>query len=433
MAPDMTPVGRLTGLGLGLGAVAAGALAGVLSRAHAMAPETGETYEHTPSHETVVVAEDGTVLHVEIDEPDPATAVDGRPTVVISHGYTLSTRAWIFVRRRLVAAGYRVVLWDQRGHGRSGQGARDSYRIETLGRDLKAVIDATCPEVPFALVGHSMGGMTQMGLARLCPTLVRERCVAVAFVATSAGGEGELRVQLGDLLGRAAQRVGPFALAPLAGRQDAVEQARRLARQPEDFFTYRYSFHSPVPPSLLRYAADIIMATPIEVMHGYLRTLSEHDERKALATFAGIEALVINGTHDLMTPPRHSDEIVRLLPGAEHVLVTDAGHLIMLEYPDLVTDEILAMLDRAERHRAAVGGLASREAVPVGTTAPTRGRRREVTDLVHNRATLRREQQARRREQVARATEQVERQARKVRSVAGPITSARPGKERRDP
>lgn len=428
MAPGVTPMGRLTGLGLGLGAVAAGALAGVLSRAHATAPETDETYEHVPTHETVVVAEDGTVLHVEVDEPDepdvPAgdTAI-GRPSIVISHGYTLSTKAWIFVRRRLVAAGYRVVLWDQRGHGRSGPGARDSYRIETLGRDLKSVIDATCPEGTFALVGHSMGGMTQMGLARLYPTLVRERCVAVAFVATSSGGEGELRVQLGDLLGRAAQRVGPFALAPLTGRQEAVEQARRLARQAEDFFTYRYSFHSPVPPSLLRYAADIIMSTPIEVMHGFLRTLSEHDERQALATFAGIEALVINGADDLMTPPRHSEEIVRLLPGAEHVVVTDAGHLIMLEYPELVTDQILEMLDRAERH----------------ADGTPRGRRREVTDLGHSRATLRREQQvrrreqqARRREQVARATEEVGRQARKVRSVTTPITSARSGKDRRE-
>ncbi|WP_050346595.1 alpha/beta fold hydrolase [Arsenicicoccus sp. oral taxon 190] len=407
MAAPLNPITRaITGVGLGLGAVAAGAAAGLTSRSRSIAPEAEDTYDLLADEEHVVVAEDGTVLHVEVDVP--AEVDPSRPTVVLSHGYTLSTKAWVFVRRRLKAAGYRVVAWDQRGHGRSGVGSRDSYRIDVLAQDLRSVIEATTPEGTLALVGHSMGGMTQMGLARQYPTLVTERCVAVAFVATSSGGTGDLRVQLGDAFGRAAQRVGPYALAPLAGRQGFVDQARRVARQAEDFLTYRYSFHSPVPLSLLRYASDMIMATPVEVMQGFLRTLSQHDERTALETFAGIEALVINGADDLMTPPRHSEEIVRLLPAAEHVVVTDAGHLIMLEHPDLVSDQILAMLQRASRHERS--GLKATESDERDRRdEPRRGGRVQVTDLGHRRASLSREQQRRRREQLDRTREQLDR------------------------
>ncbi|MCH8612169.1 alpha/beta fold hydrolase [Arsenicicoccus dermatophilus] len=392
MGPDLSHLTRVvTGLGLGLGTAAAG-VTGITSRSRSLADEVENveaTYAHLCDEERVVVSEDGTVLHVEVDLPtdlDPA-----RPVVVLSHGYTLSTKAWIFVRRRLKDAGYEVVCWDQRGHGRSGAGSRDSYRIDVLGRDLRAVVDETCAGRTFALVGHSMGGMTQMGFGRQFPELVRERCVAVAFVATSSGGQGEDRVALGDLLGRAAQRLGPYALAPLTGRQAVVEQARRVARQLEHFFTYRYSFASPVPPSLLHYASDMIMSTPVEVMQGFLRTLSEHDEREALASFAGIEALVVNGDCDLMLPPSHSERIVRRLPGAEHVVVSDAGHLLMLEHPEVVSDQILAMLERAARHE------------PLGERT-----RVQVTDLAHRRTSRSRRHQAERREQRRRAREQVE-------------------------
>lgn len=358
-----SPLGVLGGIGVGAAALGVGALAGVAARAIALAPETGEDYAWTASSEQIVVADDGVVLHVEIDEPaadqsasplgptaEQADWAGPVPTIVLSHGYTLSMKAWIFVRRALTAAGYRVVTHDHRGHGLSGVGTRDSYRIEQLARDLRLIIDTVVPEGPIVLVGHSMGGMSLMSLARQFPQLVRDRVVAVAFVATSVGGEGELRVELGDAFGRSVQRLGPFALAPLTGRQTLVETARKVARDAEDFFTYHYSFASPVPLSLVRYAAGIIMGTPIEVIHGFLKSLSSHDEHAGLAQFDGIETLVINGTGDLMTPPKHSLELVRSLPGAEHVVVEDAGHLIMLEYPELVSSQLLAMLARAARH-----------------------------------------------------------------------------------
>jgi uncharacterized HAD superfamily protein len=51
----------------------------------------------------------------------------------------------------------------------------------------------------------------------------------------------------------------------------------------------------------------------------------------------------------MMTPPEHSEEIVKLIPGSEHVLVNDAGHIIMLEHGDIVSEQLVALIERAER------------------------------------------------------------------------------------
>ncbi|MGL4178333.1 MAG: alpha/beta fold hydrolase, partial [Dermatophilaceae bacterium] len=63
------------------------------------------------------------------------------------------------------------------------------------------------------------------------------------------------------------------------------------------------------------------------------------------------------GAGDLVTPPSHSEEIVRRIPGAEHVVVEDAGHLLMLEHPQIVTQQLLMLIARARR--------AAAEGVPV--------------------------------------------------------------------
>jgi pimeloyl-ACP methyl ester carboxylesterase len=57
--------------------------------------------------------------------------------------------------------------------------------------------------------------------------------------------------------------------------------------------------------------------------------------------------LVLAGIGDLVTPSEHSEAIADILPGAELVLVPDAGHLVMLEHPVVVTDRLADLLARA--------------------------------------------------------------------------------------
>ena len=73
----------------------------------------------------------------------------------------------------------------------------------------------------------------------------------------------------------------------------AGDRTRRLGSDLEQLLVRRYSFASPVPASLVRFAADMIAATRIDVVADFLPTFDLHDAREALAALADNEVLVL--------------------------------------------------------------------------------------------------------------------------------------------
>ncbi len=335
-------------------------------------------YRHEADKELTVTAEDGVRLHVEVDEPGTDEGPGPNPplpTVVLCHGYTLNLRSWVLQRRALVRRGYRVVAWDQRGHGRSERPPALSCDIDQLGRDLHRVLEEVAPDGPLVLVGHSMGGMTLMAFGEQHPEVVRERVVAVAFIATSAGGGRLLSLGFGEAVGALIARMGPGVLGRLAAQQKVVTGLRRVGRDVESYFVERYSFASPVDQATVRFTGDMIFGTPLDVMADFLPTIDRLDKRAALAAYHGVEALVLNGEQDRLTPPDHSADIVRHLPGAEHVVVADAGHIILLEHPHTVTEQLLELVERSLRAAATGVDVESKPRVRLQVTDVARRRR----------------------------------------------------------
>lgn len=369
------PISRnrgLLGLGIGLAAAGVGAAVGLAAERVAVGrpllgaaddkpgrDAAGERYGSLRGERHRVPAADGTVLHVEVDEAD-LTLVDGDPvvTVVFSHGYALNLDAWHYQRKAL-RGHYRLVLWDQRGHGRSQRGPVGSATIDKVGADLEAVLVAVAPDGPLILVGHSMGGMTVMSLAAERRKLFDARVLGVALLATSAGGLGSVDFGV-PRIGRYVQRLAPATVSLLARRADLVERGRRIGSDIEQLLVRRYSFDSDVPEALVRFAAAMIASTRIEVVSDFLPTFSGHDKLEALAAMDGVELLVLTGEGDLMIPHEHSEEIVKALPGAEHVVVRHAGHLVFLEHPEVVTGHLQDLIDRAVRGSTRGSGVASR-------------------------------------------------------------------------
>lgn len=380
---------------VGVGAAAAGVAAGFAARAvaeragrhrEALASlEPPQLLHLQPDEERVVLTDDGVTLHVEVDVPAPedaaraagdaGTSLEALPTVVLTHGFCLSTRCWVHQRRALKAAGYRVVSWDHRGHGQSTPGEPDSYTLDRLGADLRTVVDDVAPTGDLVLVGHSMGGMTMLAFGEHDPDLVRERVVGVAFIATSPGGielaTGGRMASVGKSL---LENLGASVLGPLGDRPDLWRRIRSVGRGVEDYLVEQNSFASPVPRSVVRFTADMLLGTPLDVIADYLATFEGYDKRPALAHFQHGVTLVFNGTQDVLTPPDHSELIVEGIPGAEHVIVEDAGHVIMLEHPDLLNSHLLELTERGVRARARDLDVATQPRV-----------RRFVTDIAKNR------------------------------------------------
>ncbi|MFF2043222.1 alpha/beta fold hydrolase [Kitasatospora sp. NPDC058170] len=278
-------------------------------------------------------------------------------TVVFCHGYCLNQDSWHFQRAAL-REDVRLVFWDQRSHGRSERSrsylAGEPASIDQLGGDLKAVIDAVVPTGPIVLVGHSMGGMTVMALADQHPELFRERVAGVALIGTLAGDWDAVTLGLPALGAKLFKRAAPGVMKLLGRQVELVEATRRFGADFAAVFYRKFSFGGrDVDPGVVRFAEQLLDATPIDVVAEFYPVFGAHEKTAALATLSGIPTLVLAGTKDLLTPPGHSAAIAERLPGAELELVEDAGHLVMLERPDLVDRRLAALLRRAAAFRDA--------------------------------------------------------------------------------
>ncbi|MGW2069971.1 alpha/beta fold hydrolase [Streptomyces sp. NPDC001953] len=386
---------RIAGIaGAAIGVVAAGAAAGVaiermtvgrgMRRKARLALDSTGPYGTLRGAPGKAYADDGTALYYEVDDIEPEGGTFPRRrrlfgrkapapvTVVFSHGYCLNQDSWHFQRAALRGV-VRTVHWDQRSHGRSARGMAQAegtpVTIDQLGRDLKAVIDAAAPEGPLVLVGHSMGGMTVMALADQYPELIRDRVVGVALVGTSSGRLGEVNFGLPVAGVNAVRRILPGVLKALGQQAELVERGRRATADLFAGIIKRYSFASrDVDPAVARFAERMIEGTPIDVVAEFYPAFTDHDKTKALARFAELPVLVLAGIQDLVTPSEHSEAIAGLLPDAELVLVPDAGHLVMLEHPEVVTDRLADLLMRsgAVPAGATVGGYGSTSTVQPG-------------------------------------------------------------------
>jgi pimeloyl-ACP methyl ester carboxylesterase len=335
------------------GVVAAGAAVGLAAERYAVGKsfrgddtEADEPLGDIRGRLVGVRTTDGVPLHVEVDDGDDEATTP--VTVVFCHGLALDMGSWHYQRRDLGDLG-RLVFWDQRGHGESGRGAAENMTIDQLGQDLATVIEATAPSGPLVLVGHSMGGMTIMALADQHPALFADRVIGVALVSTSPGKLAGVGLGVPGAAGRALFKLAPRALSALNRRPEVVTRGLTLGADLQFVLTKRYSFATDVPPSLTRFVAKMHARTGLDVIAQLMPAFTAHDKLGALDVLSGVETLVLGGGKDLLTPPDHSRAIAERVPGAELVILPEAGHMIMLEHYDIVTDLLRALVERAMR------------------------------------------------------------------------------------
>jgi non-heme chloroperoxidase len=263
----------------------------------------------------VLISADGAELLVHVAGPD-----DG-PVVVLAHCWTGSQQTWAPVTRRLVAAGCRVVRWDQRGHGRSIAGHK-GHSVEALADDLACVLTELDLR-DAVLAGHSMGGMTVQALAAHDRDLFHDRTRAIVLVATAAHGLNNSPVAV---------------LTPLLGAA-ALERAMGRPAVGQSFV--RGTFGKTAHPHHLEVTRADFLATPAQVRVDFIVSIQDMDLREQVARI-DVPATILCGSRDTLTPLPLSRALAAVIPGAVLEVLPGYGHMLPYEAPDVVSDAVLA-------------------------------------------------------------------------------------------
>ena len=278
-----------------------------------------EPYEAVAARrELTVVSDDGTRIHGE-----EYGRADG-PTIVLSHGWTCSTLFWAPVVR-LLAADFRVVAYDQRGHGRSASPAtRRGYGTGVLADDLEAVLTAVLPDGERAvLAGHSMGGMTIMAASGR--DAVRSRTAAVLLASTGSG----------RLLGSTAvlpPRFGPRWIRRAFHRQLLTSRLPLGPVTPLSRAALKYGvLAAGASREQVAFTAKIVHACRSRQRSAWGRVLAVLDLDAEVAALASPTAVLV-GSVDKLTPKVHARGLAAALPQCTGVTeLPGLGHMTPIE------------------------------------------------------------------------------------------------------
>lgn len=94
-------------------------------------------------------------------------------TVLLLHGKNFSGMYWEQMAKDLAADGYRVIMPDQVGFGKSSKPGNIQYTFQLLAQNTKKVLEA-CGVQKIYVLGHSMGGMLAVRFALMYPEITEK-------------------------------------------------------------------------------------------------------------------------------------------------------------------------------------------------------------------------------------------------------------------
>lgn len=231
------------------------------------------------------------------------------PPLLLIAGLASDSQSWLPVLPDL-AARYTVIVFDNRGVGRSTQDCENS--ISLMADDCAALIHQLgYTQVP--VVGHSMGGMIAMELARRYPQLV-ERLLLVATTARNSARNNLLFCDWADRLEAGTDRAAWFRTILVWILTEHFFDNRQLL---EATLTYLLSYPWPQAPTAFRQQVQAIAAfdaTP------WQRELA-------------MPTRVLAAEQDVLMPLEHAECLARQIPGASLGIIKGAAHSLHTEQP----------------------------------------------------------------------------------------------------
>jgi pimeloyl-ACP methyl ester carboxylesterase len=222
------------------------------------------------------------------------------PPVILLHGGLGHSGNWRYQVPALVTSGYRAVLIDSRGHGRSTRDARP-FSYELMASDVLAVMDKLLLEKA-GLVGWSDGACTALILGAKASS----RVAGVFFFACNMDPGG----------------VKPFEATPTLDRC--------FARHAKDYAELSAT------PGQFRNFVDAVT-----VMQRTQPNYSAHDLARI-----GVPVVIVQSEHDEFIKREHAEFLVQTIPDAEFNVLTGVSHFAPLQRPDQFNAAMIAFISK---------------------------------------------------------------------------------------
>lgn len=264
---------------------------------------------------------------------------EAAPTVVLANGIACADAYWTYLVPHLVANGIRVVYFDYRGHGRSGEPANpNEISVVSSARDLWSAADAAGVG-DAVVVGHSMGVATALEGYRLEPDRVR------SMILTAGPFEHPMSTVYPAGLGRVGLALLELAAEPVpwftrgvwragSGQTRVAERIGRLTRM----------IGEAAPPEIMaEYFAHMQRLDPVLLLRMF-RALQLHTARDLLPD-VDCPVLVLAGAGDRLTPVDTSREMAILLPDVELEIVAGARHTLPVDDPAFYCERVTAWVN----------------------------------------------------------------------------------------
>ena len=264
----------------------------------------------------------------------------GRPVVLI-HGWPLTGDSFDNLAIALADRGFRSIIPDRRGFGRSDQ-PWDGYDYDTFEDDIAAVLENAEIAEPVSLVGFSMGG---------------------GEVARFLTKQGKGRVSAAVLIGS----IVPYMLQT-DDNPNGVPQATfdemtaGMKKDREHFFAGFFkdfygvgALSSPVSEEVLMNSWRQTMMAGLRPTLAAAQAFATTDFRPDLDSFSGIPTLVIHGTADKTVPIDATGRVVAdKVPGARLIEYDGSAHGLFAIEKQRLIDDLVAFLGENAGQRSAI-------------------------------------------------------------------------------
>lgn len=268
-------------------------------------------YPHTVSFlELTITGKDVRMAYMDVH---PSVEANGR-TVVLLHGLNFFGEYWEDTIEALTTVGYRVIVPDQIGFGRSSKPIIP-YSFQKKAANTKALLDQLGVESA-VILGHSMGGMLATRFAYTYPETT-EKLVLVNMI-----GKEDFR------LSRPWQSTDEIYQSEMNRSYEAIRQQQEayyVIWQPEyeKYVRIHYGWlQSADWPQLAMIRAlnrQMIYSQPVALEFAHLE----------------VPVLILSGIEDGPDFADQARNIAEIIPDARLILLEDTGHNPHLEAPEL--------------------------------------------------------------------------------------------------